>query len=212
MNVHQWHQETLGKRAVEALKKNNFDAIYFSHKEEAAQHILNFIQAGQKVGFGGSMTVAEMELEEKIKAKGAELLNHNAPGLTPQEKLEIRRQQLLSDVFICSTNALTLEGYLVNVDGVGNRVAAMTFGPKKVIVVAGVNKICQDVHEALKRIQLIASPKNNKRLDTANPCTTLGSCTQCQGKTRICNIYSILKRKPSATDMTVVVVGESLGY
>lgn len=202
----------MGKRVVEALRKNNFDAVYFSRKEDAVPYILNFIHAGDKVGFGGSMTVAEMGLPEKVKEKGACLLDHNAPGLSPEERLAIRRQQLLSDVFICSTNALTLDGCLVNVDGTGNRVAAMTFGPKKVIIVAGINKICKDIHSALARIQMIASPKNNKRLGLANPCTTLGSCADCQGKTRICNIYSILKRKPSNTDITVVVIGENLGY
>jgi len=212
MSVNQWHNETLGQKVVEALRKNNFDAVYFDNKEDAVEHVLKFISPGMKVGMGGSMTLKELDILSKIEAKGAQILNHNLPGLTEEEKLKIRRQQLVSDVFLTSTNALTLDGYLVNVDGTGNRVSAMTFGPKKVLVLTGVNKIVKDTHAALQRIQLIASPKNNKRLGYPNPCVKTGTCMDCQGKTRICNIYSILKRKPSKTDITVVVIGENLGY
>lgn len=212
MDVHQWQSDTLGKRVVEALKKNHFDAVYFPNKEEAAEYVLKFIAPGSTVGAGGSMTVVDMKLLEKAKELGAEVFNHSIPGLYPEERLEIRRKQLLCDVFLCSTNALTMDGFLVNVDGTGNRVAAMTFGPKKVVVVAGVNKICRDIPAALERLRLVASPLNNKRLNLPNPCTQQGFCADCQGKTRICNIYSIMKKRPSATDITVVVVGEDLGY
>ncbi|WP_227764630.1 lactate utilization protein [Zhaonella formicivorans] len=212
MSIHKWHNDVVGQKVVEALQKNNFDAVYFSNRQDAVEHVLNMIPEGAKVGIGGSMTVAELELPQKIESKGAKLLNHNAPGLSAEERLEIRRQQLLSDVFLSSTNALTLDGFLVNMDGTGNRVAAMTFGPKKVIIIAGINKICKDVHAAYERIREIASPKNNKRLDLPNPCAVTGLCADCQGKTRICNVFSVMKRKPSFTDVTVVVVGEILGY
>lgn len=212
MSVHTWYKDTIGEKAVEALKKNNFDAVYFADRGQAVAHVLNYIEAKATVGFGGSMTLAELGIPEQVKAKGAVILNHNLPELSPAEKLEIRRRQLTSDVFLCSTNALTLDGYLVNIDGMGNRVAALTFGPKKVIVVAGVNKICQDVHRAYERIRLIAAPKNNKRLGYENPCTVSGTCADCQSKNRICNVYSVIKKKPLAADITVVVIGEELGY
>ena len=111
-----------------------------------------------------------------------------------------------------SSNAITLDGMLVNIDGMGNRVSAMTFGPKKVIVEASVDKICKDEKAAFERLENIASPMNNKRLNTLNPCTKTGTCMNCQSKGRICRVYSVLRRKPIVTDITVVVVGESRGY
>lgn len=212
MDVQQWHKDTLGKRVVQALKKNEFDAIYFSTREEAAAEVLKYIMPGITIGVGGSVTIGDLGIPQKAEAMGAKVLNHHKAGLSLEEKVEIRRQQLLSDVFLCSSNAITLEGYLVNVDRSGNRVAAMTFGPKKVVVVAGTNKICQDERAAYERIRRIAAPANNKRLDTNNPCATSGVCCDCQGKTRLCRIYSVLKRKPMDNDITVILVGEDLGY
>ncbi|MDR3200636.1 MAG: lactate utilization protein [Spirochaetales bacterium] len=211
-DVMTWHHEALATRAVEALKKNFFDTIYFPAADKAAEYIMGFVKAGTKVGFGGSMTVKGMGIQDKVKAKGGVVLDHGEPGLTPEETLSIRRQELLCDLFLTGTNAITLDGCLVNVDGCGNRVAAMTFGPQKVIVVAGTNKIRKDLDAALERIKYLASPLNNKRLSRPNPCVKAGICMDCQGESRICNIYSILKHRPSATDMTIVIIGESLGY
>lgn len=213
MSIHQWHKDTLGQRTVEALKKNQFDAVYFPSKEEAIEHVLGYITSGAQVGFGGSMTISQdLDLVEKAKAKGAELLVHGDPQLTLEERMEVMRKQQVCDVFLASTNAVTLDGCLVNMDGVGNRVSALTFGPKKVVIVVGTNKICQDVDSAVERLQTIAAPKNNKRLNTNNPCTVTGACADCKGSGRICRILSVLNRKPTLTDITVVVVGEELGY
>ncbi|KJS81388.1 MAG: lactate utilization protein C [Peptococcaceae bacterium BICA1-8] len=212
MDIKNWHAETLGEKAVNALEKNGFKAVYFSDKNVAAQYVLEFINDGMKVGIGGSVTLEELSLPAKAAKKGAVVLNHNVAHLTPEEKLEIRRQQLLSDVFLCSANGITLDGYLVNIDASGNRIGAMTFGPKKVIVVAGVNKICKDVDSAFNRIETVAAPQNNKRLNRPNPCVATGYCMDCKGATRICKIYSVIKRKPTETDLEVVLVGESLGY
>lgn len=213
MTVHQWHKDTVGQRVVQELKKNQFDAVYFSTKEQAAEHVLSFIAPGVEVGFGGSMTLTEgLDLVEKARDKGAKLLVHGDPKLSAEEKMEVMRKQQVCDVFLSSSNAVTLEGYLVNIDGNGNRVAAMTFGPKKVIIVVGVNKVTKDLEAAYHRLEIIAAPKNNKRLNLSNPCTKLGSCADCRGASRICRIYSVMKKKPSLTDITVVVVGEDLGY
>lgn len=213
MNIHQWHKDTIGQKTVAALKKNEFDAVYFSTKEEAVEHILSYINSGAQVGFGGSMTISQdLALIEKVKDKGAVLLVHGDPQLTPAERLEVMRKQQVCDVFVTSTNAVTLDGCLVNMDGVGNRVAALTFGPRKVVVVVGTNKICQDVDAAVKRLQTVAAPKNSKRLNTNTPCTVTGICADCHSSGRICKVLSIMKRKPSLTDITVVVVGEDMGY
>lgn len=211
-NVSKWHNETLGKRVVESLKKNYFDAVYFESSKEAAKYILGYVKSGDKVGFGGSETIKSLGVQNEMRKIGAEILDHGAPDLSPDEKMEIRRLQLTSDLFLCSSNAVTLDGKLVNVDGVGNRVAAMTFGPKKVIVVVGVNKICTDENAAFERIKLEAAPKNTKRLNVGTPCTEIGTCMDCRSEKRICRVYSVMKRKPSITDITVVVVGENLGY
>lgn len=210
--VETWRSETLGRRACEALAKNGFEARFVPTGAEALELVATYIKPGMKVGFGGSMSVRGIGVQERAKALGAELLDHNAPGLDAAQKLEILRAQLSCDLFVSSTNALTLEGELLNVDGNGNRVAALSFGPRKTVVVAGVNKIVRDLEEAQSRLETWAAPMNNKRLDKTNPCVKAGSCQDCQGEGRICRVYSILKRKPSLSDFTVIVVGEALGF
>jgi membrane protease subunit (stomatin/prohibitin family) len=210
--IHNWHNETIGAKVVEAFKKNMFSAVYFKTGKEASEFIMSNVQPGDKVGFGGSMTIKNLGIQEKVKSIGAVVLDHGDPSLSPEEKMETMRGELLSDVFLCSSNAVTLEGELVNIDGVGNRVAAMTFGPKKVIVVVGVNKIRKNQVEAFQRIEQIAAPKNCKRLSMPNPCTKTGVCNDCKLETRACRVYSIIKRKPMRTDITIVVIGEELGF
>lgn len=210
--VEQWHHETLGKSACEALKKNGFDARYVQDSSEALKQVLTFVKPGMSVGFGGSMTVRAIGAPERVKDLGAVILDHNAPGLEATRKMEVLRAQLTCDLFLSGANAVTLEGDIVNVDGNGNRVAALTFGPKKTVVVVGANKIVRDLDEALARIETSAAPMNNKRLDRPNPCVKAGTCQDCQGETRICRVYQILRRKPSLSDFTVIVVGENLGF
>ena len=212
MKIEIWHKETLGQKVVEAFKKNEFDAVYFSTTEEASVFIMDHIKPETKVGFGGSMTINNMGIQDKVKAVGGIVLDHGAPGLTMEERVAIAREEMLSDVYLCSSNAITLDGMLVNIDGMGNRVGAMSFGPKKVIVVVSVDKICKDEKTAFERLESIAAPMNNKRLGTLNPCTKTGVCVNCQAKTRICRVYSVIKKKPIVTDITVVIIGESCGY
>jgi hypothetical protein len=210
--VEEWRYETIGKSACEALKRNGFDARYVGTGREALELTSSFIKSGMKVGFGGSMTVRAIGAQDKAKALGAEILDHNAPGLDPEEKLEILRAQLVCDLFISGSNAVTLEGDIVNVDANGNRVAALTFGPKKTVVVVGANKVVRDLDEALARLETEASPMNNKRLDRPNPCVRTGTCEDCRGESRICRVYQILRRRPFLSDFTVIVVGEALGF
>lgn len=210
--VERWRYETLGKRACEALKKNGFDARYVATGAEALEVVAGFVQPGMKVGFGGSMTVSAIGAQARVKQIGAEVLDHGAPGLSNEQKLEIRRAQLTCDLFLSGSNAVTLEGDIVNVDGTGNRVAALTFGPRKTVVVVGANKIVRDLEEAFERLETVASPMNNKRFDLPNPCVKSGCCEDCQGSSRICRVYQILRRRPLQSDFTVILVGEALGY
>jgi hypothetical protein len=210
--IHNLHNETIGLKVVDALKKNGFSAIYYQSSEEASAFIMNNVMKGDKVGFGGSVTVKNLGIQEKVRSIGGVVLDHGDPTLSLEEKMETMRGELLSDVFLCSSNAVTLEGELVNIDGIGNRVAAMSFGPKKVIVVVGVNKICKNEAAAFERLGQIAAPKNCMRLNMPNPCTKTGVCMDCKTDTRACRIYSVIKRKPMRTDITVVVIGESYGF
>ena len=208
----QWHNDTFGEKVVKALEKNNFQAHYAVNRTVAIEKALSLIPAGATIGVGGSWTLKELGIPEQLAKNGHTVYDHNIPGLTMEESLALRRKDLLSDVFLSGANAITLDGQLVNTDGSGNRVAAMSFGPKKVIVIVGVNKIVSDLDAAMERIETVAAPINNKRLDRPNPCTITGMCMDCQGSTRICNITSILHKRPPAIDFHVIVVGEELGF
>ncbi|MBU3216689.1 lactate utilization protein [Clostridium estertheticum] len=210
--IYNLHNETIGLKVVENLKRNDFSAIYFKTGVEASKFIMENIREGDKVGFGGSMTVVKLGIQEKVASLGGFVLDHGDPTLSLDDKMETMRGELLSDVFICSSNAVTMDGELVNIDGVGNRIAAMTFGPKKVIVVVGVNKICKNESSAFERLEQIAAPMNNMRLKMPNPCTKTGVCMDCKVASRICRVYSVIKRRPVRTDMTVILIGEELGY
>lgn len=210
--LNNWAYALKCEKAVEALKKNGFEALYCHSSEEAYHYIINEAATANSVGFGGSLSVADLKLSDRLKSMGKELLNHSVPGLTPEEKMVILRRQLTCDLFLTGTNALTLSGALVNIDGVGNRAAAMFFGPQKVIVVAGRNKLVDgSVEEAVRRIKTYASPPNSKRLGLATPCATTGICCDCNSPQRICRVTTIIEKKPRATDIRVLVVNEDMG-
>ncbi|MCX8192155.1 MAG: lactate utilization protein, partial [Nitrososphaerales archaeon] len=157
-----WYNEKIVETTLKNLTKNGFNVLYVPKKEDALKKILEMVPMDAKVGVGGSLTIREMGLIEALKNRGNIVLDTWQPNLPKKDELEMRRNHLTSDVFISSTNALTIDGKLVNIDGVGNRVAAMIFGPKKVIVVAGINKIVKDVNEGIKRIRDLAAPLNAK--------------------------------------------------
>lgn len=208
----EWHKNLMAQKAVEALKKNNFEAEYVATKEEARDRLLALIPAGASIGKGGSMTIVELNVLEELEKRGHCIYNHGLSTLSPEEKDEVRRKELTCDYFICSTNALTLDGKLVNVDGTGNRVAAMIYGPKKVIIVTGINKLVKNVERAIERIETIAAPINCKRFNFSNPCTKNGMCMDCQADTRICNVTTIMHKKPHNSNINVIIVGEQMGY
>jgi len=206
-----WYEELRVERTMKALRKNNFDARFVAKASDALSAIFKMIPDGATVGVGGSMTLNQMGFFEEAARHPIKLLNPSPQHLTPEEFIEARRQILLSDVFLCSSNAVTEDGKLYNIDGTGNRVAAMTFGPKKVIVVCGVNKVVRNMEEARTRAKEWAAPLNAKRLALKTPCADTGVCADCASPQRICNVYVAMAKKPSRTDMTVLLVGEPLG-
>ncbi|WP_243370269.1 lactate utilization protein [Geotalea sp. SG265] len=207
-----WTFEQKCRKAVSSLEKNGFTALYCQSGQEACDYIIREAADAANVGFGGSMSVAELNVAEQLSAQGKEILNHSQPGLSPDEKVTMMRRQLTCDLFLAGTNALTLSGILVNIDGVGNRVGSMLFGPKKVIVVAGRNKLVDgDLEVAIKRIKDYAGPANAKRLNYNTPCAKTGFCSDCNSPDRICRITTVIDRKPRLTDVRVLVVNEDLG-
>lgn len=207
-----WGYEQKCEKAVESLGRNGFTAVYCKTGEEARQYILAEAAGADTIGFGGSLSVADLGVAGTLKEMGKELLLHSAPGLTPDERLGVMRRQLTCDLFLTGTNAVTLSGYLVNVDATGNRVGSMLFGPHKVIVVAGRNKLVDgDIVAAIKRVKDCASPPNARRLSYNTPCAKTGFCCDCNSPDRICRITTIIDRKPRFTDLRVLVVNEDLG-
>ena len=211
-DMNNWHGQTLGNKTVEALRRNRFDASFFETRDETANAVITMITPGMEVAFGGSQTAKQLNLQQLVIEKGATILDHNASGLSDEEKMEVMRRQQICDVFICSSNAISLQGELFNIDGHGNRVAAMAFGPRRVIVIAGVNKLVADEEAAWQRIRTVAAPINFKRLNRPNPCTKQGVCMNCNLPTRGCNIYVATRRKPPMMDFSVFIVNESLGF
>jgi L-lactate utilization protein LutB len=211
VNYSLWHQEALAETVIENLKHNNFDAAYFSTADEALHYVSAMITPGMKVAFGGSMTVRQLDLRQCVLKNGASIIDHNAPGLSDEEKMTVMRQQLTSDLFISSTNAITTDGCLINVDGNGNRVAAMIFGPKKVVILAGMNKIVHSEEEAFNRIRHVAAPMNMKRLSRKTPCGADGICHDCSSAERGCRAYTIIRKRPSLTPTEVILIGEMMG-
>jgi hypothetical protein len=206
-----WFEEKQVERTIKALQKNNFDARFVPTATAACDAIFEMIPEGATVGVGGSMTLGQIGFFDAAKTKPIKLLNPASPGLSPDEALELRRHILLADVFISSSNAVTEDGKLYNIDATGNRVAAMIFGPKKVILVCGVNKIVRNVNDAQSRVQNWAAPMNSRRLKFNTPCATSGECADCASPQRICNVHTVMVKKPTRTEFTVLLVGESLG-
>lgn len=207
-----WCYEQKCKKVVKSLHANGFEAIYCENKQAAYENIISEARNANSVGLGGSMTVEELQLIPDLRNMGKELLLRDLPGLSIDEQLAIRHRHLTCDLFLTSSNAITLAGQLVNIDGYGNRVGAMTFGPKKVIVVVGRNKIVEDLDAAFKRIKAIAAPANARRLNKQLPCALTGFCSDCNSPERICRVTVIIDRMPSLSDIRVLIVNDDMGY
>lgn len=207
-----WLFQKTAEKCVDNLKKHGFDAHLATSVEQAKTLILDMISNHENFGFGGSDTTRAMGLITALKSMGKTILDHNDPELTPEKSLEFRRQQSLVDCFLCSANAISMTGEIVNVDGCGNRTNAMSFGPKKVVIVAGANKITPDIESALKRVREVAAPMRAKSLNMQTPCAETGICNDCNSPMRLCRITTILHRQPMLTDISVVIITEELGY
>jgi hypothetical protein len=169
------------------------------------------IPEGATVGVGGSLTLNQVDLASAIQKRPVKFLNPFAKGLSMEEGDKIRREIFSAEVFIASSNAVTEDGKLFNIDATGNRVGPMIYGPKKVILLCGVNKIVKDLAEAQKKVQEWTAPMNVKRLGYKPPCGQTGQCSDCSSPERICNAYVVLAKKPRRTDYMIFLIGEDLG-
>ncbi len=208
--LERWFREKQAERTVQALKKNNFEALYVSDSKAAVEEVMKQIPDGATVGAGGSITLAQLGIFDSLKNRKVTLILPTQ-AKTTEERLELTRKSFSSDVFLSGTNAVTEDGKLFNVDARGNRVGAMFVGPKKTIIVCGVNKIVKDLEAAEKRVREWAGPQNAKRLGRKTPCAETGICSDCSSPDRICNIYVALAKKPVGTEVVVILVGENLG-
>lgn len=203
-------------RTQRALERNQFEVIVASCKEDAINKVLELIPVNAKVGVGGSVTIRELGLVDALTRRGNRVVHHWLPDIPIRDRLPFMIEAHNSDVFLCSSNAVTEDGKLVNVDSIGNRVASMIFGPEKVIVIAGKNKMVKDVDAGLKRLKRVAGPLNAKRHNLVElPCVSTGLCTECDSPKRICRVITILERAPNRVrgpNITVVLLAEDLGF
>ncbi|MFO7987129.1 MAG: lactate utilization protein [Desulfatiglandaceae bacterium] len=211
-NYHAWLWEKMGEDCVNALIKNGFDAHFVPSVQKAKALILNMISAYETFGFAGSDTTRALGVLEALEANRKIIYDHWQEGLSKEADLEIRLQQGRCHCFLCSANAVSMTGELINVDGVGNRTSAMAFGPEKVVVAAGMNKVTHDLESALRRIREVSGPMRARSLNMDTPCARTGRCTDCNVPQRICRITTILHRKPMLTDVSVVLINEALGF
>lgn len=200
------------ERTAQALRKNNFYAVCAENREEALEIIENLIDDGATVAVGGSMTLFETGAIELLRSGKYCFFDRYEKGLTAQEITDIHKKAFTCDYYLCSTNAVTENGELYNVDGVGNRVAAMIYGPRNVIVVAGYNKIVENLDAAQKRVKQTAAPSNAVRLSRGTPCTMTGVCSDCASENRICSAGTVMGYQTARERVKVILVGEELGY
>jgi hypothetical protein len=206
------HQQILVDTTLESLKKHGFEAHFFATREEAARFIMEAAADCKTIGIAGTHSVRALGIVPMLEDAGKSLYDHWQLKVGTPEELQCRRNQMLSDLFLASANAVTMTGEIVNRDGCGNRINAMTFGPGKVILVVGRNKIVPDLDAAFGRIEETAAPIRAMSLKRKTPCVVTGHCMDCDSPERICRITSVIHRQPMFTNITVVILDEDLGY
>jgi L-lactate utilization protein LutB len=200
-------------RVLEAAERRGFRGHYADNKEDALEILLSLVPPKATIGLGGSLTVREIGGLDALRSGDYDLVDQYKKGLSPEEAGELRRRALLCDCLVTGTNAITHSGILVNIDGSGNRVAGLAYGPKKVVVVAGFNKIVPTVDEAISRVRNWAAPMNCLRLESKTPCYETGLCDieACTEPERQCNKILLLEGDRDPDRISLVLVGEKLG-
>lgn len=200
-----------GTRLVENLKKRNFDAFYCETADEALRKALEQIPVGSSVGWGGAKSAEQIGLLNAIRNGDYRAIDRDA-CTTPEEKEQAARDAMFADCYIAGANAMSLDGEMISIDGNGNRVAAIVYGPKKVVVIVGMNKLCDSLEAAIERARTVAAPMNMQRFMKSTPCASTGCCADCKSPDCICNQILITRNCRPAKRICYIVVGEELGF
>lgn len=212
MDPKKMYYEKQAATVIKNLEKRRMEGFYCATAEEAREKALGLIEAGMSVSFGGSMTLTECGVLDALREREDITLYDRGTAKDAEELGVIFRQAFSADAYLMSTNAITLDGELINIDGNGNRVAALIFGPKQVIIIAGMNKVATDEAAGLMRARNMAAPPNCVRLNKKTPCSVTGRCGDCYGDESICSQIVVTRRSSQKGRIKVILVGEELGY
>ena len=205
------YYEKRGQILVKNLQSRHFDACYCENREAALEKALEWIPKDASIGWGGATSAQQIGLMQALKDRNYHTFDRETAA-NPEEKTRIAKQCLTADVFLTGANAISLDGQMVNIDGIGNRVAAIVYGPDIVLVVVGMNKVVDTLEDAITRARTVAAPMNNQRFDNQNPCKVTGSCANCKCETCICNQILITRNCRPAGRIKFIIVGEELGF
>jgi L-lactate utilization protein LutB len=201
----------LGPKLAENLKKRYFEAWYFEDTEDALEKLYALIPAEHTVSWGGSMSIDGEDVQAALEKKGCRLIDRDEAA-SPEERAELQRQALLADTFLGSANAISESGEIVNIDGMGNRVAAYIYGPKQVVLLVGMNKVAKTLDDAMVRARTVAAPLNVQRFgDRDTPCFKTGACGNCTSPDSICSYITIMRLCKPAGRIKVILTGKDLG-
>lgn len=203
--------EKRGQVLVKNLKSRHFDAYYCADKEQALQKALELIPKGATIGWGGSVSAKAIGLMDAVRSGDYRPYDRDNAA-TPQERETLMKQSLLADVFITGANALSLDGQMVNIDGTGNRLGGIVYGPDSVLAIVGMNKVVATLEEAITRARTIAAPMNKQRFPLQTPCEITGACADCKSDGCICNQILITRNCRPNGRIKFVLVGEDLGF
>ena len=204
-------KQNLANTIIKNMAKKNLEGYYCATSAEAVEKALSLMPEGSSVTWGGSMTLTECGLMDALKTANYEIIDRDT-AKTPQEAREMYAKQVMADYYLMSSNAITINGELVNIDGRANRVSCLCWGPENVIIIAGMNKVTADVESAVKRVRTCAAPPNTVRLNRNTPCAQTGKCGECYSPDCICSQIVITRRSSTPNRIKVILVGEELGY
>lgn len=210
-NATKLYYQKRGQILVKNLQARHFDAYYCDTREEALAKALELIPEGSSVGWGGAISAEQIGLMDAVHSGNFRAIDR-ALAKTPEEREEMMRDCMFADVFLTGANALSLDGQMVNIDGQGNRVAAIVYGPKSIIVVSGMNKVEDTLESAITRARTVAAPMNNQRFTNDNPCSVTGTCGNCKNLTCICNQILVTRHCRPVGRIKFILVGEELGF
>ena len=196
---------------IKNLQRRNMEGYYFDTREEAIDKVMSLIEKDDIVSWGGSYTIDELGIKRLLEEKGISVIDRDK-AKSPEERVKLMKQALTADVFLTSTNAITMDGELMNVDGNGNRLAAYNYGPNNVIVVAGMNKVVPDLSCALSKIRADATIPNEFRTNSKSPCRVTGKCSECTMQDTLCSQILVTRYSKPQNRIKVILVGEHLGF